>query len=743
MWDLVQTDDTDDSSIGGQHGRRTADRTTVSVTSRPASSRALGDPFTQLLSFGAIRAEVQPIVRLTDGEIVGYEALARCDSVPGGPDAWFSAATEAGLGPALEEACLRAVAALGAPPNDRLLFVNLAPCHVTSRRVERALARLPRGVVIELTEQDAIADVTGLGRHLERWNRQGFRFALDDVGAGYAGLTQIVRLRPEFLKLDRHLIDDIHRDRTRQALVASLVGFAKQVGTSLVAEGVETDDQLRWLRDAGVALAQGWLFARPGPPWPRLATSGSVRSSLRTGLLASRLDSAASTLEACEAVADHLFALGGIMPSVYLEAGGRLRCLAQRGLWQVLDGMATTAGITGRAFRTGTPVLVQDVSAAPDYLEAIPGVVSEFCLPLRSADRVVGALNVEALEPLDERTIDEVTRAGTMLGARLSQLPEMPGTGPLRQLATLAAQLVSVSDPEGTARAVVAAGCELTGLDSGTIVTHDERHRVAILGAEGPLGDALAALCSTGMDQLMGLLGPLTSCYSSGESTGLTFIGGQALRDAGACALVVLPLVARGRRSGLLLLAGRTPAPLGAEVIEPVELLATLAGSCLEVATHLDDLESRVRLDALTGLGNHARFHEALRDLAPQVDVGLVMFDIDGFKQVNDTHGHLVGDELLRVMAGAMTSSLRAGTHLFRVGGDELAAIVPGPHHRDTEAVAVRLRQAASGPLRQFSAGISAGAAIRLPGEPVIETLARADAALYRAKRSGRGVELS
>ena len=709
----------------------------------PRSSTNDADEVSALLREGAIESHVQPLVRLTDGEIVGYEALSRAATPLGPPDRWFAAAQTAGLSHLLEAACLRAVAAVGPPPGDRLLFVNVTPGNIAHPLVESALSRLPSRTVIELTEQEAVADPDTLREHLQRLTRRGARVALDDVGAGYSGLRQIVRLRPEFLKLDRELIDGIDRDRTQQALVASLVGFARQAGISLIAEGIETTEQLRWLRSAGVSLGQGYLFARPGPAWPGISSSTSTRSSLRTTVLVGRMELATTAREACEIAADHLFALGDLMPSVYLEAGGRLRCTAQRGLWQVLDGMEPGAGITGRAYRTGEVQSVPDVALAPDYLEAIPGVVAEYCTPIRIDGHIAGALNVESSAAFAPDTVEEVAEVADLLGRQLAALPSEPGVGPLRQLATLAAELVGLTDPESTAESIVAAACELTGLDSGVVIVDDEDHDRVPMGATGPLARVLAALPDSDITHITSLLTPLTSCYSSGESTGRTFVGGETLRDAGACAVVALPLVARGRRNGLMLIAGTQPTSIDRETVEPVELLATLAGSCMEVATHLDDLQNRVHLDALTGLENHARFHDTLRDIDPDTDIAVVMFDVDRFKTVNDTHGHLVGDELLRSMTRAMGRVVRAGTRLFRVGGDEVAAIIPDALANHAELATRQLAEAAATVVGPYGADISAGIAIRLPDEATIDTLARADAALYRAKRTGLGILVS
>jgi EAL domain-containing protein (putative c-di-GMP-specific phosphodiesterase class I) len=251
----------------------------------------------RLLAPGALHALVQPVVRLVDGEVIGYEALARAvdPGVPGSPDEWFARASAEGWSIELEAACLRAVVALGAPPGDRLLFVNMLPRHLVAPEVLALRELLPSRVVLELTEQEAIAEVDAVRAALGRWTGGGARIALDDVGSGYAGLQQVVHLQPEFLKLDRSLIVGIDGDRVRQAMVASLVGFAGQVGTTIIAEGIETHAELCWLRDAGVPLAQGYHLARPGEPWPD--PSASATASL------GRDDRAAAAERAAERVA--------------------------------------------------------------------------------------------------------------------------------------------------------------------------------------------------------------------------------------------------------------------------------------------------------------------------------------------------------------------------------------------------------------------------------------------------------
>ena len=472
------------------------------------------------------------------------------------------------------------------------------------------------------------------------------------------------------------------------------------------------------------------------------AALGRDDGALAAERAAARIGATLSVGEACAVVADELFALGDVMPSVYLESAGRLRCRAQRGLWQVLDGMGADAGITGRTFRTGEPVLVPDVRDDAGYLEAIPGVVAEYCTPVTAGGRVVGALNVESRGGLRDEVCREVDRFADVLGRQLERLPAEQVVA-MRRLGRTVGTLFERRDPESTMAAVVAEACELAGTDSGALVVGTgARARIAL--AAGPLADALGSIDPADLARLAELLEPLTSCYSSGEATGLAFTGGESLRQAGACAVVAVPLGAGHRRTGMLLLAHTGPLALGPDVIEPVELLAAVAGSCLENAEHVSAVERRARLDPLTGLPNHASFHEALRAAATTGGFAVAMFDVDRFKQVNDTRGHLFGDNLLAATADAMAVCLSPGCSLYRVGGDEFAAILPavpgaGGGDRAT-ATATELVEAAGAVLRAHGAGISAGLAWQGESEDPIDTLRRADEALYVAKGTGGGI---
>ena len=134
----------------------------------------------------------------------------------------------------------------------------------------------PRDLVIEITEHAAVDDYEALATALRRHRAAGLRIAVDDAGAGYASLRHILKLRPDFIKIDLSLVRDIHLDPVRQALVTALVTFASTVGAVLVAEGVEAQAELDMLVGLGVRHMQGYLLC---PPCTDPPTAGFVRPS--------------------------------------------------------------------------------------------------------------------------------------------------------------------------------------------------------------------------------------------------------------------------------------------------------------------------------------------------------------------------------------------------------------------------------------------------------------------------------
>jgi diguanylate cyclase (GGDEF)-like protein len=257
------------------------------------------------------------------------------------------------------------------------------------------------------------------------------------------------------------------------------------------------------------------------------------------------------------------------------------------------------------------------------------------------------------------------------------------------------------------------------------------------------LADALRRTEHEELVQLFELLTLLTSCYSTGEATGRRFVGTEALRRAGASAVVAVPVVALDRRIGMLVIANTSPHPFTLEDIQPLELLGRLGGAFLESAATIEALRAASTLDALTGVGNHGRFYDTLRASSP-VERVLVVLDIDRFKQVNDTYGHPAGDAVLRSVAAALCSAARSADDVFRVGGDEFAVIAALPERSSSTsdasvaALAARLGAVVADALLPFGAGVSVGTCVIAPGDDAGTAYSRADTDLYRSKSRHR-----
>jgi EAL domain-containing protein (putative c-di-GMP-specific phosphodiesterase class I) len=248
---------------------------------RPASAavdwaRALP----RALRGSGVVSHYQAIVGLRLGDVVGHEALLR---FPGhavsSPATWIAAAHAHGCGAELEAVALRsALAARAQLPAGTFLSVNVGPvalCHPAVRSVFTDEPSLD-GVVVELTEHSRVEHYGMLAAELDRLREAGAAIAVDDTGAGYAGLQHLLSIRPEMIKLDRSLVAGIDGNRPQRALVEMFREFANRFDAWVVAEGVETPGELATLRRLGVPLAQGYLLSRPAAQWQELSTEAGA-----------------------------------------------------------------------------------------------------------------------------------------------------------------------------------------------------------------------------------------------------------------------------------------------------------------------------------------------------------------------------------------------------------------------------------------------------------------------------------
>jgi EAL domain-containing protein (putative c-di-GMP-specific phosphodiesterase class I)/FixJ family two-component response regulator len=218
-----------------------------------------------ILESGSFTMLFQPVIRLSDGVQVGAEALARFSASPQRPpDEWFAEAASVGLGPELEIAAVKAaLAQMSLIPPDTYMAVNVSPSTVGDARLKAAILPHAERVVLELTEHEAVEGYDALLIALNELREGGVRLAVDDAGAGYAGLRHILRVNPDIIKLDIALVHDIDTDPARRALAASLVAFGKETGASIVAEGIERRAEAETVRSLQVGFGQGFHFGRP------------------------------------------------------------------------------------------------------------------------------------------------------------------------------------------------------------------------------------------------------------------------------------------------------------------------------------------------------------------------------------------------------------------------------------------------------------------------------------------------
>lgn len=215
-----------------------------------------------------MRMVFQPVVDLDGGTLVGVEALARFDvEPPRAPDDWFADAWSVGLGAELELAAVRAALAQRSQlPPDVYMAINTSPVVLQSQDLLDTLHDVRGGpVLLEVTEHAVVNEYEPLMEALACCRACGVRIAVDDFGAGYSGLSHVLRVSPNVLKLDMQLTRDIDRDRAKQALASATVGFAAKADVDIIAEGIETAAEADMLRELGVRYGQGFHFGRPGP----------------------------------------------------------------------------------------------------------------------------------------------------------------------------------------------------------------------------------------------------------------------------------------------------------------------------------------------------------------------------------------------------------------------------------------------------------------------------------------------
>ena len=263
----------------------------------PRAYTAQATKVQDLLDGGVLRTVFQPIATLGSGRIEGHEALVRTPAGCGlaTPDALFAAARSEGLETRLELHCVGlALSTWGRQPGPGRLFINLSATALVAALAERDLDHLfaarggaisPAAIVVELTEHEHVQDVDRLMAAVARLRRHGARLALDDFGDGRSSLRLWSELKPEIVKIDKYFTHGLPLHPEKLQTMRALLQISQTLGSSVVAEGIETADELRMLRDLGIHLGQGWLLGRPQDA-PQMAVLPEARTVIDSSQVA-------------------------------------------------------------------------------------------------------------------------------------------------------------------------------------------------------------------------------------------------------------------------------------------------------------------------------------------------------------------------------------------------------------------------------------------------------------------------
>ena len=235
------------------------------------------ESLTRIIAEKKLYAVFQPILSLSTGVVLGYEALSRIseDGLFSSPEELFIAAKENHRLWELEQLArcisLKSAQSFMTPPISKKLFLNVNPYILQDDSFIRGFTKeflteygiSPKQVIFEITERNVISDMKSFKTIICHYKSQDYTIAIDDVGAGYSGLNLISDVDPTYIKIDMKLIRDIHVSPIKRAIVKGLVEFSKASGILLIAEGVETFEELDCVLHLGVQYAQGYLIQRP------------------------------------------------------------------------------------------------------------------------------------------------------------------------------------------------------------------------------------------------------------------------------------------------------------------------------------------------------------------------------------------------------------------------------------------------------------------------------------------------
>jgi diguanylate cyclase (GGDEF)-like protein len=302
--------------------------------------------------------------------------------------------------------------------------------------------------------------------------------------------------------------------------------------------------------------------------------------------------------------------------------------------------------------------------------------------------------------------------------------------------------MAALEDPDEIVALLLTSALDVVALDSAMLLTVDAGGGLSVRAATGPLAGVLRDADEQALRTVVEWVSTGASSFTAGEPGDEGPRGLDGLRAAGVASFGAMRVDVPGADCGVLVLAARSHVVLSTDRAELLELLAAHVSSCLRSAEALRASRERAAQDPLTGLGHHAAFYEALAGSHRRPRTAVLLCDLDGFKELNDRFGHQHGDQVLRDVATALGGALRRGDRLFRIGGDEFAALLAVAGEDEALEAGERLRAAVAA--ADLGLTVSIGVAVPRDGEPDAALVGRADRALYGVKAEGRdGVALA
>ena len=505
--------------------------------------------------------------------------------------------------------------------------------------------------------------------------------------------------------------------------------------THIVSTGTDVTDERRAQEALRGIEAVGTLLAKHGPTPEAMST---VLQTLADGM-------------------------GYRYIALFMRDGDRLKVGAELGYGALVGDFDLSAGIVGRAFRTGVASLVADVSKDPDYVVGNAAVTSEIAAPLMNDGRAIGVLSIEASAeaPLTEADL----RLAQTIAERLSVAVEL---GREQQaLADRARLFTALTSFAGAANATLdtkqmiptlleAIGTVLPAEVTVLIVVDRATGRYTVRAARGGLDEA--AMIGKEISLGEGITGRAMSSRTIVLDRLARAEYAPGIRDlvtADTMSMAAVPLVRDGALLGAIVLGRTTDRDPGFTALEceAMSLLAAQTALALANAQFLEEVSELAVRDSLTGLYNRRHFDAALehilrryvRNKGARPPVAAIMFDLDHFGRFNKDHGHQAGDEVLRTFAGILLERFRSSDLVARYGGEEFVAVLEGSTVAEAVVVAEDIRRTLAAVRipgfdgTELRATVSAGSAALDDSDPTREALIRAaDVGLFMAKRAGR-----